>query len=291
MNINARFEEIINSLYKGNKRAFAQSVGISATVVENVVGTRKGKPSYDVLEKVCANANISAEWLLTGKGEMQRAEDRQLAIPAIKEQFSLRTDRTIGMQSVPLYELDATAGLVALFDGTTRQVPVSHLQIPDLPPCDGALYVRGDSMYPLLKSGDIVLYKEIPYTASSILWGEMYLLSFTLDGENYITIKYIQRADDDRFVRLVSHNPHHSPKEIPADSIRALALVKASVRFNTMGYKCSRALFSNSKQRQLERLPLFFRRLYKNKRLKFVKSVSLRGYIYRHFPAFLHGFR
>lgn len=190
MNINARFEEIINSLYKGNKRAFAQSVGISATVVENVVGTRKGKPSYDVLEKVCANTNISAEWLLTGKGEMQRAEDRQLAIPAIKEQFSLRTDRTIGMQSVPLYELDATAGLVALFDGTTRQVPVSHLQIPDLPPCDGALYVRGDSMYPLLKSGDIVLYKEIPYTASSILWGEMYLLSFTLDGENYITIKY-----------------------------------------------------------------------------------------------------
>lgn len=114
-------------------------------------------------------------------------------------------------------------------------MPVSHLQIPDLPPCDGALYVRGDSMYPLLKSGDIVLYKEIPYTAGSILWGEMYLLSFTLEGEEYITIKYIQRADDDRLVRLVSHNPHHSPKEIPVDSIRALALVKASVRFNTMG--------------------------------------------------------
>ena len=70
MNINARFEEIINSLYKGNKRAFAQSVGISATVVENVVGTRKGKPSYDVLEKVCANANISAEWLLMERGEV-----------------------------------------------------------------------------------------------------------------------------------------------------------------------------------------------------------------------------
>lgn len=117
MDINTRFKEIINSLYKGNKRAFAQGIGISATVVENVVGSRKGKPSYDVLEKVCANANISAEWLLTGKGEMLREEDRQLAIPAVKEQFPLRTDRTIGMQSVPLYELDATAGLVALFDG------------------------------------------------------------------------------------------------------------------------------------------------------------------------------
>ena len=61
---------------------------------------------------------------------MQRAEDRQLAIPAIKEQFSLRTDRTIGMQSVPLYELDATAGLVALFDGTTRQVRSAICKFP-----------------------------------------------------------------------------------------------------------------------------------------------------------------
>ncbi len=235
MNVNDRFKEIINSLYKGNKRAFAQSVGVSATVVENVVGARQGKPSYDVLEKICANANISAEWLLTGRGEMLRNEDKQLATPLVQEQFPLRTDRKIGIQSVPLYELDATAGLVALFNGVTRQIPVSHIQIPDLPPCDGALYVRGDSMYPLLKSGDIVLYKEVPYTETSILWGEMYLLSFTLEGEEYIAIKYIQRADDERFVRLVSHNPNHSPKEIPADSIRALALVKASVRFNTMG--------------------------------------------------------
>ena len=131
--------------------------------------------------------------------------------------------------------MDEPAGLVELFSDQARQTPISHIQIPDLPPCDGALYVRGDSMYPLLKSGDIVLYKEIANNSSGILWGEMYLLSFTLDGEDYITIKYIQKADDDRFVRLVSHNPHHSPKDIPADSIQALALVKASVRFNTMG--------------------------------------------------------
>ena len=70
MTINERFEAVIQVLFGGNKRAFALHVGISPTVVENVVGTRKGKPSFDVLEKVCANANISAEWLLLGKGEM-----------------------------------------------------------------------------------------------------------------------------------------------------------------------------------------------------------------------------
>lgn len=168
---------------------------------------------------------------MTGRGEMLIKEEPT----TIKQQFSLRADHSLELQCMPLYELDATAGLVALFADHSQQTPISHLQIPNLPPCDGALYVRGDSMYPLLKSGDIVLYKEVPNGVHSILWGEMYLLSFTLDGEDYITIKYIQRSDDERTVRLISHNPHHSPKEIPVDSIRALALIKASVRFNTMG--------------------------------------------------------
>ena len=42
MTINERFEAIIQVLFAGNKRAFALHVGISPTVVENVVGTRKG---------------------------------------------------------------------------------------------------------------------------------------------------------------------------------------------------------------------------------------------------------
>ena len=70
MTINERFQTIIDIMFGGNKRAFAIHVGVSPTVVENVVGTRKGKPSFDFLYKVCANANISAEWLLMGKGEM-----------------------------------------------------------------------------------------------------------------------------------------------------------------------------------------------------------------------------
>ena len=60
MSINERFEQVIKTLYRGNKRAFAQAIGVSATVIENVVGSRKGKPSYDVLVKICA------KWSLQG---------------------------------------------------------------------------------------------------------------------------------------------------------------------------------------------------------------------------------
>ena len=226
--------------------SIANNEGITIGALERKIGASKG-----VLSRAIANGtdiqskwiqaivenypHYSAEWLLSGKGEMIRGEATQLATPTVQTQFSLRTDHPVEVQNVPLYELDASAGLVALFADQNRRTPISHIQIPDLPPCDGAVYVRGDSMYPLLKSGDIVLYKEIPNGSQGILWGEMYLLSFNIDGESYITIKYIQKADDDQFVRLVSHNPHHSPKDIPADSIQALALIKASIRFNTMG--------------------------------------------------------
>lgn len=69
MSINDRFGKIIRVLYGGNKRAFATEVGIAPTVVENIVGKRQGKPSFEVIEKVCALANINTEWLITGRGE------------------------------------------------------------------------------------------------------------------------------------------------------------------------------------------------------------------------------
>ena len=195
-----------------------QRIGASKGVLSRALANNSDIQSKWVINLVENYPQYSLNWLISGNGPMLK-ETTQLATPQIEEKFPLRTDRVVELQSVPLYELDAAAGLVSLFDDSIRQVPINHLQIPDLPPCSGAVYVRGDSMYPLL----------------NILWGEMYLLSFNIDGESYISIKYIQKSELEGMICLVSHNPYHSPKDIPASSITALALVKASVRFNTMG--------------------------------------------------------
>lgn len=216
-------------------RAFEQSIGASNGAIGRAVNKGSDIAASWLSNIIDTYPEINSHWLISGKGNMFSAEDIQLAKPEVEGTFALRTDRKIDLQSIPLYELDATAGLVALFDDKVRQAPISYLQIPNLPACDGAIYVHGDSMYPLLKSGDIICYKEVPASYDSILWGEMYLLAFVLDGETYISVKYIQKADSDDKVRLVSHNPHHSPKDIPANAIHSLALIKASVRYNTMG--------------------------------------------------------
>lgn len=73
MSINERFRKLIDELFSGNKRAFSNSVNVSPTVIENIVGKRKGNPSFDVLNRVLsANENINPDWLITGKGPMIR---------------------------------------------------------------------------------------------------------------------------------------------------------------------------------------------------------------------------
>jgi len=111
--------------------------------------------------------------------------------------------------------------------------PVDYIHIPNLPKCDGAIYIVGDSMYPLLKSGDIVLYKQMN-DWNNIFWGDMYLLSIDIDGEEYITVKYIQKSERPGCIKLVSQNPHHADKDIEIERIRALAFVKASIRMNSI---------------------------------------------------------
>jgi len=150
--------------------------------------------------------------------------------------YKLRTDRIInGDQKIPLYDIEAVAGLVPLFQDTTTKNPIDHISIPQLPKCDGAVKITGDSMYPLLKSGDIIMYKQVTDIANDIFWGEMYLLSVATEDEEYITVKYIQKSDKgEDWVKLVSQNQHHQERHIQRSRITALALVKASIRINSM---------------------------------------------------------
>jgi hypothetical protein len=80
MTINERFKEVIKELYNGNKRAFSFKIGVSPTVIENVVGVRNGNPSYEVIYKVCANANINPAWLILEKGEMLMDEELDMVM-------------------------------------------------------------------------------------------------------------------------------------------------------------------------------------------------------------------
>lgn len=199
-------------------------------------GKAKESPlNSNAIENILSiSPDLSPEWLLTGKGSMIKTTEGDESVQIYKSGNRKTKDALIGIQEVPFYDLEATAGLQELFDSGRPHKILETIKIPNLPKCDGALTVTGDSMYPLLKSGDIILYKQT--SVESIFYGEMYLLSVKSDDwEEYVTVKYVQKSEEgNKFVKLVSQNQHHHSKDIPVESIKAIALIKASVRFNTM---------------------------------------------------------
>ena len=203
----------------------AQRLGIGKAAL-SMIETGKTRLSSRNRNIMVQELNVNPEWLETGRGEMFNAEPDLTA-------YMHRTDNSLPLQSVPLYSVEGTAGLVPLFAEQARTKPLNYIHIPNLPKCDGAIYIVGDSMYPLLKSGDIVLYKQL-HDIDNIFWGDMYLLTNDIDGEEYITVKYIQKSDRPGYVKLVSQNPHHADKEVEIGRIRAIALVKASIRMNSI---------------------------------------------------------
>jgi len=200
-------------------------------VKQNTLSTWRSRNTinYDLIFAKCENVNLN--WLIFGIGEMLISNIEICEETTSINKYLLNSDISRVQESVPLYNIEAAAGVVAIFDNLKEQKPMAYLQIPNLPKCDGAVHIVGDSMYPLLKSGDIVVYKTVN-NLDNVFWGQMYLLSIVNDGDAFITVKYLQKSDKEGFVRLVSQNQHYQDKEMPIDAIKFAALVKASISFN-----------------------------------------------------------
>lgn len=234
--INNRVRQLVDKYANKSVKKFAESIGIPQQTMNRLfnIDTRTQKYPMTTTDMLVAISRrypeIDINWLLTGNGT---PEKETTSLATVKEEFSLRADRKIEVQDIPLYDMSATAGLVAIFNDNNIH-PEDYLRIPNLPLVNGAIYVHGESMVPLLKSGDIIIYKKLELSLDSILWGQIYLLSFIAGGDTFTVVKYIQKSDQPGYIRLVSHNERFQPKDIPLDSICALAIVKASITFHTI---------------------------------------------------------
>lgn len=223
--INQRIREIIEDSGK-TITSYASIIGVSQPTLKACVDG-SNKPSYDTIQKILiSNPMISAEWLLRSEGEKYKSDIQIINVPKA-------TEMKLENQDIILYDIEAAANLKTLFASRNQNI-LGKLSIPDMPKCDGAVFVTGDSMYPLLKSGDIIAYKILHDWANHIIFGEMYLVSFDIEGDEFLVVKYVNRSEKEGCVKLVSYNTHHDPMDILIGSINDMALVKFSIRKNVM---------------------------------------------------------
>ncbi|MBF1527483.1 MAG: S24 family peptidase [Prevotella salivae] len=212
-------------------RAFEETWGLGRGNISNM--SQEGGIGSDKLTKIIdAFPMVDLYWLLTGEGDMLKSDKYEPFVEVKPIHHPRSVEKKEDTQVVYLYDFEAAAGLKTLFDNKKNNI-IDTIKIPKLPKCDGAIHIVGDSMYPLLKSGDIILYREISPSIENIVYGEMYLLSYDIDGDDYVVVKYIRKSErGEPFITLGSENPDYASRDIDFHRITAIAIVKASVRIN-----------------------------------------------------------
>lgn len=221
----SRILQIID--YKGiNRRKFYIETGLSNGFLDKVkdVGASKIEHILNIY------AEINPEWLLTGKGNMLKSDNVK---EKVSTTYTSETNEFTTDQYIPLYSTQTAVEIIDLLGDSKKQNPIEYIRIPKISICDGALYLTGDSMSPLVKSGDVIVYKKIVNPWQNIIWGEMYLIHLNNDGNEYFFARFLNQSEREEYVQFTTQNPHHQTVEFPLSSIKALALVKATIRINT----------------------------------------------------------
>lgn len=125
----------------------------------------------------------------------------------------------------PVYDLEATAGNIEISEHIPETIK-GYINIPSFKGCIAFLYVRGDSMYPRLKAGDLI--GVIPVADLDIIqYGQVYLI---ITKDNQRMVKYIRKGKEENMLILRSENNKYDDIDIDRKKILKLFMVKGPVR-------------------------------------------------------------
>ena len=200
--------------------------GISDYRFEKELSLSKGyinkakNPTSDVLMKICGiYTDISPEWLVTGKGEMIKNAEREQKTIEISESAISETKR----KGALIYDIDATCGLSGRDIEFTDEKVIGSIDAPEINPDSKIIFATGDSMQPLIASGDRVVIRKIE-SWDFFNYGQVYLII----TNEYRLIKRVRRhpKDSDNLILLRSENPDYDDIDLPKREIIHLFIVE-----------------------------------------------------------------
>ncbi len=195
---------------------FYQEVGLKDS---NFKGRNlSSQPGGEMIIKILTSyPNLSAEWLLTGRGAMLKGGVLEDDIP--KAQYTEELN-----EGIPLIPLDAMAGA---FTGGSDAISYSECEHYKVPmKADFLITVKGDSMIPTYNSGDIVACKKVYDSGMFFQWNRVYVL----DTDQGTLIKRVQRGSDKNHLLIISDNKEYQPFEMTYEGIYNIALVVGVIK-------------------------------------------------------------
>lgn len=178
------------------------------------------QPGGDMIVKILTlYPDISADWLLTGRGSMLRT-------PPASVPEAVRTDDHV--KGIPLVTEQAAAGFgnadFCIADADVKDYYV----VPKFKYChvDFMIEISGSSMYPKYNSGDVVACSVI-HESRFIQWNKCHIIATREQG---ILCKRLRQSSQPDAITAVSDNKEYPPFDIPKDEITGIALVVGVIR-------------------------------------------------------------
>lgn len=244
-----------------NRDAFADLAGISSSTIGNYErGDRV--PDAEMLQKYRLATGVSADWLLSGDGQMfikpvprnaaeaasmvgederRRAWSLATGIPAAmipsymqepRESVSgskvFEAENEYNLVRLPVYDVSASAGLGVLVGpevqlGALAFDPAFLRDRGAAPDQCSIITASGDSMQPSIPDGSLLV---VDHSQTDVKNGHIMVINVGDD----LLVKRIRRRLDG-MIELISDNPAYPPETIGRDTIQQLRVVGRVVYF------------------------------------------------------------
>lgn len=184
----------------GNKSEFARMIGVSPQAVNTWITCNTF--DIDIIYAKCLN--VSPDWLLTGKGNMLKEEEKgDVSAPIVSY------DPKMGQ---PYYDVDFLGGFSEVYNSQVS-LPDRNIIVPGFDRANLWCNVTGHSMEPQISHGDIIALR--PCTINDIQYGEMYAVVL----DTIRTIKILRRGSSPKYIRYIPINPNFDEQEFEVSRI------------------------------------------------------------------------
>lgn len=216
-------ENILKYLdFKGvTKYEFYQKTGVS----NGVLSQKNGFSEENLMRFLSYYTDINLNWLLTGQGSMLKSEEKEDKIIAERiDTFSINVSSD---NLIPIMDIETIGGFGSANFSISQSNITDYCQIPAFKgkKVDFMIPVRGFSMYPRYKTGDLVACTIISEN-TFIQWNEIHVIATREQG---ILLKRLNKSEKEGYLKAISDNKDFPPIDIPESEITGIALVVGGV--------------------------------------------------------------
>ena len=156
------------------QQSIANELHVSKAYI-NALFTGRTSIGKSTARKLSELYGISESWLLTGEGAIAKYDGN----------------------GIPEYDVDFSCGNAVMYTDSTAIV--GTLSMSEYANATAIVRATGNSMHPLISSGDKVIIKEVENWAENIIFGQIY--GIETDGD-IRTIKRVRRSSEEGIIIL-----------------------------------------------------------------------------------------